>query len=231
MRCAHAYIGGSLPLTVFSPVRFLPTNADIFVPASALATLVNHLSTTEGYVTVSNIVVSPVLPLPVDCEQDTAVVAYGAGLQQITELRRGPKVVHVLGFPDPGDDSHRFDVLSLSWTTLLFTFITADYAVCAYPTLTLMGRGLFHMDRFLRGMPGGSSNHLLNEYADRGFEFSRHPSWWFARDYEQCPRGWVCPFTRRVLGDEGCLSIPPRVGEVFGREWLFGGVSTDVHDN
>ncbi|OJT12389.1 hypothetical protein TRAPUB_11058 [Trametes pubescens] len=203
MRGSRAYIGGSLPLTLFSPVQFAPENADLFVPASAAAAVINHLTTEEGYYTASTRVVTPIVAIPADAEQDSDIVAYGAGLQQVTELQRGSKIVHVLAFPDPPEAAHGFDVLSLSWTTLLFTFVTADYAGCAYPTLTLMGRGLFHMERFMSGMPGGSSNHLLNAYADRGFDFAGHPSWWFARDTEQCPRGWSCPFTRRRLGDGG----------------------------
>ncbi|OJT05129.1 hypothetical protein TRAPUB_3506 [Trametes pubescens] len=231
MRASHAFIGGSLPLRMFSPIKFIPSNADIFVPISGAAVLIQHLSTHEGYRVESANNISPIA-MPNDPQHDTAVVTYGAGLQSITVMRQPGKTVNVHTFPNPHPFVFAADVITLSWTTLLFNFVTADYAICAYPELSLKGRGLFHMERFLRGMPGGSSNHILNEYADRGFDFAGHPSWWFARDYDACSKGSTCPLSRRTFGDGGCLIIPSREGpgDAFGRDWIFGGVTDSVHD-
>lgn len=229
MRENLVFIGGSLSLKLFSPVRYHPNNADLFVPACRYFDLVAHLTSTQLFTVRSVQAVAPSVVVPPDPHQDDAVYSYGAGISHLTTLTRGASVVHILAFPDPTPLAFSSDVLTLSWTTGLFTFVTADFATCAYPALTLMGRGLYHMERFLRGMPGTSSDHKLNAYADRGFEFARHPIWWTETP---CRGGWSCPFEVRRFGDGGCLTVPAIGGPVdsFGRRWRFGGVDQSIHD-
>ncbi|EIW54757.1 uncharacterized protein TRAVEDRAFT_50895 [Trametes versicolor FP-101664 SS1] len=234
MRQHSVFVGGSLALTLFSPVRFRPSNADLFVSVAGYMPVIHHLTTCELFHVVSVQSVSPAIAVPADAFADETVFAYGAGLLCIATLRRRNTIVHVLCTPNPppGASTPNLDSLSLSWTTMLFNYVTADYATCAYPAMTLMGRGLFHMERFLSGMPGTSSEHILNAYSERGFEFARHPSWWLPGPDYSCARGWTCPFEVRRFGDGGGLTVPPCEGPVnaIGRSWRFGGVSPSVHD-
>lgn len=233
MRDNAVFVGGSLPLLMFSPVKFLPSNADLFVPLSRKDVLVQHLQTMERYHVSQPTAAIAVQSMPAHHRHDTEITSYGAGLITVTQMRRSATVVNILTYPDPLQLDVSADVITLSWTTLLFNFVTADYAVSGYPSLTLTGRGLFHMERFLRGMPGGSSDHKLNQYAERGFEFSGHPSWWFPRMDDLCPRGWTCPLRRRFFGDGGTLIIPAQgtgVDDQYGRNWMFGGVTESVHE-
>lgn len=230
LRTNNAFVGGSLPLTLFSPVLFTPSNADIFVPAARYLPVVHHLTRVQGF-DIRSVRSGPDVLIPLDPSHDETIAAYGAGVWHVTTLRRGATVVHVLVVGDSADGLP-VDSLSLSWTTALFSFVAADYATCAYPSLVFMGRGLFHMERFMSGMPGTSSDHILNTYADRGFEFARHPSWWLPGPDYSCSQGWSCPFEQRRFGDGGCLTVPAIGGPVnaFGRTWTFGGVSRSVHD-
>lgn len=229
MRVHHVFVGGSLPLTMFSPLRFKPDNADLFVASPHYQAVVNHLVSVELYEVDKLELMEPIISMPTDPADDEHIHAYGAGVSHVTTLRRGHTTVHVLVYPDILRNEPRADVVTLSWSTLLFNVVGADFATCAYPALTGAGRGLFHMDRFLRGLPGSNSEHAVNRYAERGFEFARHPIWWTERP---CGRGWSCPFRERVFGDGGCLSIPAslRPRETFGRIWRFGGVASDIHE-
>lgn len=223
-----------MALKLFSPVRFKPSNADLFVDEAGYLALIHHLTTVQNYDVLSVLPVSPTVSIPLNPQADDGVFAYGAGVVYIATLGRGPRVVHVLctPTPPPGRATVSTDAMTLSWTTMLFNYVAADYATCAYPAMTLMGRGLFHMERFLSGMPGTSSDHILNTYTDRGFEFARHPNWWLPGPNFTCAGGWSCPFETRRFGDGGGLTVPATEGPVseVGRHWRFGGVSHSIHD-
>ncbi|KAL1942588.1 hypothetical protein VTO73DRAFT_6190 [Trametes versicolor] len=231
MRTTAAFIGGSVPLTLFSNLTFTPSNMDIFVRTSRRDQILYHLCFIEGYTwqTVGDVI--PQSDLPPHASFDDSVVVFGAGLRTVIQLVRPGSRVSVYTFDDPLFPDFSADVVTLSWSSALFNFVSADFAGCAYPALTTQGRALYHMGRFYSGMPGTASDHLLNTYCSRGFEFSQHPSWWFEPMDRACPRRWTCPLTGRTFGDGGSLVIPyrERPGGRFGREWLFGGVTEDVH--
>ncbi|KAL1944330.1 hypothetical protein VTO73DRAFT_3515 [Trametes versicolor] len=233
LRSNAAFVAGSLPLTLFAAVPFEPRTADIFVPVSRAAALILHLSSVESYSQTSQEYLPYGPPIPTDPTQDSAIVNYGPGLISVTTLRRGTTLVQVFTFADPIPFTLSVDTITLSWTTALFNFVCADYAGCAYPILTHRGRALFHLQRFLRGMPGTNSDHILNSYADRGFEFAQHPNWWFEPMTRPCPRGFNCPLQSRAFEDGGVLIIPvsARLSLPVGRRWLFGGVDESIHDN
>lgn len=233
MRGTRAFIGGSLALTLFCPIRFKPSNADIFVPDAEVESLLIHLTTREGFEIAKTTVVDRGIVLPTDPTLDEDITDYGAGVVAVRRLRRGALWVNVLTFRDTSPSAVNPNVLTLAWTTLLMNYVTPDYACCAYPSLTFLGRGLYHMDRWMdRSFPGDNSNHLLNTYADRGFELSRHPSGWFEGTEDTCEGGWMCPFEPRRFGDGGCLTIPAVGGPVActGRTWIFGGIGRTIHD-
>ncbi|KAL1942617.1 hypothetical protein VTO73DRAFT_4857 [Trametes versicolor] len=187
MRETRAFLGGSLPLTMFSPVRFTPSNADIFVPDTNVVMVQEHLIRQQVFSLDTTTTMNPVVHLPNNCSADEDVTAYGAGLLEVRSLRRGGINVNLLSFPDRGTTTLNTEVLNFTWTTLLMNYVTADYACCAYPSMTFMGRGLFHMGRWMdRSFPGDNSHHLLNTYGERGFEFTRHPSGWFDRPDQRC---------------------------------------------
>lgn len=231
MRSTASFIGGSLPLTFFSNVSFTPSNADIFVRASLRDQVIYHLCLIEGYQVDRVVPITPQSVIPPHSSFDDSVVVFGAGLRTVSNLVRPGRLVSVYTFDDPPDADFTADVITLSWSTALFNFVSADFAGCAYPALTTNGRALFHMGRFYSGMPGTTSDHLLNTYCARGFQFSQHPSWWFEPMHRACPQSWTCPLTTRRFGDAGSLLVPYMHGptEQFGREWLFGGVTEDVH--
>ncbi|KAL1942569.1 hypothetical protein VTO73DRAFT_6171 [Trametes versicolor] len=230
-RLNRAFVGGSLSLTLFSPLLVVPSNADIFVPQSKNTALVHHLIHLEGYTLVTVSAVSPVAMIPNNALNDGTIDVYGAGLITHTVLSRGAIIVQVFTFDDPYPMSLTPDTITLSWTTALFNFVAADFAGCAYPTLTTKGRGLYHAGRFLSAMPGTGSDHKLNAYCELGFEFSQHPNWWFEPIYLRCQRGTNCPFVLRRFGDGGTLLLPADSGppNPFGRQWMFGGTSEDIH--
>ncbi|OJT04373.1 hypothetical protein TRAPUB_4916 [Trametes pubescens] len=233
LRDSRAFIAGSLALTLFCPVRFEPSNADIFVPHTHIETVLHHLTTTQSLVIESTSVVNRQLDVPLDPTRDERITTYGAGILEIRRLRRGEKCVNVYTFLDTSPLTVNTDILNFTWATLLMNYVTADYACCAYPSMTFLGRGLYHMNRWTDPtFPGDNSHHLLNTYAERGFELSRHPSGWYEGLEDRCEGGWSCPFEPRRFGDGGCLTVPAIGGPVsaVGRTWVFGGVSRSIHD-
>ncbi|KAI0675195.1 hypothetical protein C8Q78DRAFT_988914 [Trametes maxima] len=227
LRLHDGIIGGSTAVLFFYPqASFTPPNIDIFVPSEGEKSIVDFFKQEEYGVDEATLLPIAHAALP---DEKSLVVTYGAGIQKVTRLRRGSDVVNV--FTSIGRAT---EPLSYMWTTLLMCFLTPDGACCAYPTLTSIGRGLYHSGRILsHTFPSGDAL-AVNKYCERrGFELAAHPTNWFTLPPgpEPCDRGCECPLTLRRFGDAGCFNLRFTAAALnpHGSQWVFGGITEDFH--
>ncbi|KAK7677671.1 hypothetical protein QCA50_019362 [Cerrena zonata] len=85
------------------------------------------------------------------------------------------------------------------WTTLVMNALTADFFVCAYPSLTFSHRGAM------------KSRHVLpapfEKYTNRGFQFFT-PGGPPTKPDQSCARLIACSRRQRYFGDDNCLVFP-----------------------
>ncbi|KAI0355685.1 hypothetical protein OH77DRAFT_1402549 [Trametes cingulata] len=234
MRENSVFLTGGLALGLFSPFAPVDRSVELYVGLSRVDLLLCFLCNTEGFVEDPRQANQPPISFPNEAIRDSEVTTFRAGVVRMNIVARGDTVVKVYAYAEPKEERLYPDPLCFSWTTLVFNFVTSDYAMCAYPSMTMRGRGLFHYNRVLdASFPGGTSDHALNEYTAGGYEFDRHPSGWFPWPETRCEGGWSCPFRERGFGDGGCVRMPAAsagAGRVVrARTWVFGGVSEDVH--
>ncbi|KAI0640757.1 hypothetical protein C8Q79DRAFT_438760 [Trametes meyenii] len=227
LRMHDAIIGGSTAVLFFYPqASFDLPNTDIFVPGEGAPPVVQFF-VGEGFA-VTDHTLGPGIPVGPPLNKPS-VVTYGAGVESITRLQRAGDVINI--YRTIGPATHP---LTCMWTTLLMSFIGADGACCAYPTLSAGGRGLYHPGRILDYTFPSGDDLPINKYAERrGFELAVHPTNWFELPAgpQPCDRGYNCPLTLRHFGDAGCLNISLAPGglDAFASQWVFGGVTEEFH--
>ncbi|KAH9943737.1 hypothetical protein B0H21DRAFT_663556, partial [Amylocystis lapponica] len=160
MRATRAIISGSsalLLLDIFAD--FVPEDLDIFVTAPHANTLVNYLIGTEHYWQTSYVVVTE--------DAQTDVLDVHGGISRVTRLSAGTFHIDVIV---SAENTATFPIAHW-WTSLLMNFVSADTLCCAYPTLTLERRGLYHPLRLLHpSYPDGTNVFYQNRYSERGYE-------------------------------------------------------------
>ena len=108
------------------------------------------------------------------------------------------------------------NVVAGMWTSALMNFLTAHTFGCAYPRLTLAGRGLLSRPRLAALSP--SDEYLSDALKARGFEFSFSPTNWLLSNQllssathfhaPECGRSLrLCSHQGRFFGDSGSLLI------------------------
>ncbi|KAI0643085.1 hypothetical protein C8Q79DRAFT_1013055 [Trametes meyenii] len=229
LRAHDAVIGGSTAVLYFYPhADFLPFNTDIFVPEDLCDSLLEFF-TDQGYVVESDSVGPTFEPVPPATK--SSISLYGAGTARIVHLHGDSKDINVYATTGAATEP-----LTYAWSTLLMSYVCADGACCPYPSLSTIGRGLFHNARILNTSFARRNEPLpINKYCEgRGFELGAHPTSWFKlpQGPTPCDRGWSCPLTPRHFGDGGCLNVcfTPAALDPFQSAWVFGGIDEVVHE-
>ncbi|KAI0683366.1 hypothetical protein C8T65DRAFT_749574 [Cerioporus squamosus] len=157
-----------------------------------------------------------------------------AGVERFLYLRHPPRasraspgngilvVVAVTGWKEaPGNASVP---VAFQHSTLQFNYLTADGILCAYPTLTLHRRSLFHIHRL------NNCTVPLSNYTRVGIDFRVRADNWDldnSGNVRGCARSWLAPCVRRRFGDSGCLIISFNGAPLQsqGVSWVWGGVA------
>ncbi len=110
-------------------------------------------------------------------------------------------------------------------STLMFNYLAADGLVCAYPSLTLRRRTLFHLER----VPPCVAGRTMTTYARSGIDYRIRPDNWDVGPdgrNRHCDRSWLSPCVQRSFGDRGCLivSFDGRTVDGQGSGWVWGGM-------
>ncbi|KAI9061021.1 hypothetical protein FKP32DRAFT_1537175, partial [Trametes sanguinea] len=133
LHAANGIIAGDAALGLFCPSPLRPSTSptvDLYCPPQFLERFMELFIGVEGFSLTSHESVS--------LSSSKTVDHYYHGLRSISTLHRSSQVLSVRTFRA----SSPLPALCSQWTTLAFNFISAEGAYCAYPALTLRGRGL-----------------------------------------------------------------------------------------
>lgn len=217
MRSSRSIISGSSVFLFLNPDvaeswPYPPRNLDIYTPVSEHVPMVMHLATIEQYTVIEYRVLN-------------SDYLGRRGIRVITKLSKGDQFIDVVA---SATESAIFPMFFFH-STLVMNFLTADSIFCAYPSLTLGGRGLIQS----RHLVGPHRTDLCPTQKPsiikcllRGFILEYFPYQSSHRNPEglhQCRSSPICPHTVRNVADRGCLrmnfAIPSLLGDSFFNGW------------
>ncbi|KAI0683495.1 hypothetical protein C8Q76DRAFT_804138 [Earliella scabrosa] len=131
-------------------------------------------------------------PNPDFCDVEPGSVL--AGVQRLVVLAKGDVLITVSSCGSPLFPPCSSVPIAYQDLTFIFNYLAADGFCCAYPSLTLRHRTLFHLEQ----MGSARFMDMLAQYADHNLHFRTHPDNW-DHDAAGLPRPCALPGYEAVV--------------------------------